>query len=477
MNCAVKALLLAATFLSIANSTTYYVSPSGSDAGPGTLTQPFRTLQKAADIVNPGDSVIALDGNFIRDPNQSNLSTNAVATLKRSGTASNPIVFRAKNKWKAIVDGESNKTSVGFWLTGASYNRIENFEIKDLSEHGFKSYGSSYLHLTGNHIHHIGRICSDVTIGLDGIGTMQESYHHVYDGNVFHDIGRLAEGEGGCHNATTIYQGNDHGIYLMNGKSLIANNVFYNIKAGWAIHIYNTSTLKDSINIINNTFAGANQFRSGYILTGKLTSDVAVQNNLFCEPNSGAVNSYGDCATMLRIKVGNNLAAGGSILVPGACLVLDLGGNISIANAGLMNPAGMDFRLTPASPAIDKGVATNLTTHDFLGNPRPQGPGYDIGAYEYVSNPGIRHQQPWQMSPTHTAVKFYPAVDGVWFELEGITPLDIEIRSISGKSIARFFHAGPGRVAWKTQRLPVGLLLVQASSNGQTQTSKLFCGY
>src|SRR5262249_31357167 len=42
--------------------TTYYVSPTGSDSNPGSEAAPFKTIQKAADIVNPGDAVIVEDG-------------------------------------------------------------------------------------------------------------------------------------------------------------------------------------------------------------------------------------------------------------------------------------------------------------------------------------------------------------------------------------------------------------------------------
>lgn len=44
-----------------------------------------------------------------------------------------------------------------------------------------------------------------------------------------------------------------------------------------------------------------------------------------------------------------------------------------------------DFRPQPDSPMIDAGYALgSLNSDDFTGNPRPQGKGYDIGAYEYI---------------------------------------------------------------------------------------------
>jgi PKD repeat protein len=42
----------------------YYVSPKGSDSNPGTEALPFKTIQKAADRVNPGDTVIVQYGDY-----------------------------------------------------------------------------------------------------------------------------------------------------------------------------------------------------------------------------------------------------------------------------------------------------------------------------------------------------------------------------------------------------------------------------
>src|SRR5262247_3201118 len=41
---------------------TYHVSPTGSDSNPGSEARPFRTIQKAADSVKPGDTVLVDDG-------------------------------------------------------------------------------------------------------------------------------------------------------------------------------------------------------------------------------------------------------------------------------------------------------------------------------------------------------------------------------------------------------------------------------
>ena len=45
-----------------------------------------------------------------------------------------------------------------------------------------------------------------------------------------------------------------------------------------------------------------------------------------------------------------------------------------------------DFRLLVTSPAIDTGVTLSEVTNDYANVSRPQGAGYDIGAYEYTGS-------------------------------------------------------------------------------------------
>src|SRR4030042_2020171 len=48
----------------IATGSTYYVSTSGSDSNPGTLSQPWKTIQKAANTVTQGDTVNIRGGTY-----------------------------------------------------------------------------------------------------------------------------------------------------------------------------------------------------------------------------------------------------------------------------------------------------------------------------------------------------------------------------------------------------------------------------
>ncbi len=41
---------------------TYFVSPDGNNNNPGSIAQPFQTIQKCADVAQPGDSCLIRKG-------------------------------------------------------------------------------------------------------------------------------------------------------------------------------------------------------------------------------------------------------------------------------------------------------------------------------------------------------------------------------------------------------------------------------
>ena len=51
------------------------------------------------------------------------------------------------------------------------------------------------------------------------------------------------------------------------------------------------------------------------------------------------------------------------------------------------SPINWDLHLLSSSPCIDSGTSEGAPDYDIYGNPRPQGSGYDIGAYEYGGPP------------------------------------------------------------------------------------------
>src|ERR1039458_1932878 len=51
------AILSVLTFVTVAHATEFHVKPNGNDANAGTQAAPFRTIQHAANLVQPGDVI------------------------------------------------------------------------------------------------------------------------------------------------------------------------------------------------------------------------------------------------------------------------------------------------------------------------------------------------------------------------------------------------------------------------------------
>ena len=74
-----------------------------------------------------------------------------------------------------------------------------------------------------------------------------------------------------------------------------------------------------------------------------------------------------------------------------------------------VDAANGDYHLQSNSPCIDAGISTNAPSTDFEGNIRPQGIGYDIGAYEFSTITGVQNNGLKKISvfPNPTAQKIY----------------------------------------------------------------------
>lgn len=354
--------------------TRYYVSPAGSDRNQGSEGSPFNTIQRAADVAGPGDTVIVGPGVYT--------GASRLVSLNKGGTAGAWITFRSEPKGAAILDGGDGKSLEAWYFgRGVGYVRVEGFEIRNFGEHGFDSYGGGVhdLMIVGNHVHHIGRNCTDTSNGRTGASLGAGTRRVTFDGNVWHDIGRLAPGERGCLPRTKNYQNHDHGIYVADADEItIMNNVFHAFARGWAVHRYSSrGSLSHGLAILNNTFVGQNPYRPGQIILATPTVGVRIENNIFHGPKTGAI--YFENLRLNGAAVRNNLTHAGSIKV-GRPKGVSFSRNWENTDPRLVGEN--DLRLRSDSPAIDVGLTLREVTHDADGLPRPQGNGYDLGAYE-----------------------------------------------------------------------------------------------
>ena len=351
----------------------YYVDPNGSDAAQGTAAAPFRTIQKGADTAAPGDTVIVRAGVYP--------GGTRVVELERGGAPGAWITFRSDRPGGAILDG-SDRASAEAWYFGPNvgYVRVEGFEVRNFQEHAFDLYGGGVhdIVIARNRVHHIGRNCTDTDNGRTGASLGAGAHRIIFEANIWHDIGRLKPGEDGCSPRNHNYQNHDHGVYVADANDVtIRNNVFFAFAGGWAVHRYSSRGYEArKLVIVNNTFLGQNPYRPGQVILATATSGLRVENNIFHAPNEAGLyfESLGFPGAVIR----NNLVYQGVMKV-GRPRGVTFSENRENTDPRL---TGADARLAAGSPAIDTGLPLADVTHDADGVTRPQGAGYDLGAYE-----------------------------------------------------------------------------------------------
>ena len=420
----------------------YYVnSKTGSDTNPGSKSLPWQTVQKAADQVIGGDTIIVQAGNYRER-----------VRINRSGTAKAPIIFQAQG---AV-------TIQGFTVE-ADFINIRGFEITDTPDDPIDGYGiwvqgndcvieGNYVHYatrggivlfaepgsearTANCIVRNNRLYRNSLVGIEVYGrnhvvedneiwgTIQ--YHpgwknppswvdadgirffgsgHVFRGNYIHDIlysdpenvnphidcfqtwgdeyrdvahDVLME-KNLCENAQA--QTNHQvgqGFMLQGASNITLRNNI--IKAFVGINATESCT---NITLINNTIINDLSLPTEFSPAGATFTDITgltIKNNIFYDQPSQTIF----LRRVSELDSGNNL----SYRSDGQDLwtTNTYSHENDLWNIDPMFVSATDYHLQAGSPAIDAG-ATVAVTDDFDGNPRPQGQAYDIGAFEWSSD-------------------------------------------------------------------------------------------
>jgi hypothetical protein len=133
------------------NGNTYYVSKSGSDtSGSGSLSNPWLTVQKAANSVSAGDTVRIMSGTY-----------NEQVLISASGTVNNYITFESYDyNNKAIITSDADWGT--FQLLGIDYNRFKQLDIRSTG-----TFRGSGLYIANNSEGNIIEDCLLSTAGRD----------------------------------------------------------------------------------------------------------------------------------------------------------------------------------------------------------------------------------------------------------------------------------------------------------------------
>src|SRR5689334_22574408 len=204
-----------------AAATTLFVGGANcSDAGQGTQTQPFCTINKAASVATAGQTVLVASGTY-----------NETVTVKNSGTAGSPIVFQPAAGATVTVSGGTN----GFVLSARQYVTISGFVVTGTTSYGISISGSTNIVVSGNTVTNAGHpVSGQIAAGIRLSGTNSStvtgnSTHHNSDTGIFLTSG--STGNVVSYNQSSFnangFQRNANGINVVSPANTVIGNVLH----------------------------------------------------------------------------------------------------------------------------------------------------------------------------------------------------------------------------------------------------------
>lgn len=444
---------------------TYYVAPNGNDAYPGTINYPWRTIQKAANVAQAGDTVYVRGGAYREK-----------VMVKNSGAPGSYITFSSYPGETAVIDvngiamttyheggftisqkryiqvvgfriiNSTSTTNGGFGIVcyqseycviknNQTYNTyrsgiisrssvnvtIDSNEVELANNDGNQEMitvsGGAFIAVTNNHVHHGG----PGTNGGEGINVLNGAHDVLVKGNRVHHVPRVGiyvdAYKGNTYNividGNIVHDNQRTGIAVEAEQSgyelsnvVIVNNVIYNnARSGIVLGDWGQGDLRN-IAIVNNTVVqnGIGTGHGGIALWNSRARNVIVRNNILSQNGRFTIEVQGTPLTEATIT--HNVLDGfrnGANETRGADYVE--------GDPRFVNASAFDFRLLADSPAINAGTPLDAPDHDFADTTRPQGTGWDIGAYE-VSGAVNPPPSPTPTPPPAAVVIFSDGFDG-----------------------------------------------------------------
>ncbi len=417
---------------------TYYVDTANADAADtnaGTETAPFKTIGQAAATAEAGDVVVVRAGHY-----------DEVVTIARTGKKDRLITFRADPSRKARLKGfilkadyisiegfeitnpadgadgiyagqthlETARTGcrmIGNFihdLTGTaitsgthavvkdnlmrnvfrgvfvnSNTLVENNEVDTLvpviieqngrmrprkSQYAF--FSGEDITFRGNHFH--GSPMKDMASwGLD--------FFTTWDADILPPSRRILIENNRCFNAThasePLAEQHKQSSHITYRNNLFVNTVYVGILCKQWSHI----------TIENNTFINCGAYPI-WFQKPRETEGSIVRNNLIAYWNHTPLPDHKEAESGIRVDDGlpevdcdYNMFFGTKNR--------QYGPHDFTAEPRFVDPSKGDFRLKAGSPGIDAGTPVPGLNADLAGTPRPQGDGWDIGAYEHKPVP------------------------------------------------------------------------------------------
>jgi hypothetical protein len=397
----------------------YFVAPGGSDNHAGSYTDPWRTVLRAKNLMQPGDITYVMDGVV-----QAGLDSNSASlSVGSSGANGRPKAIVAFPGARVIIGSpKSVKYGIRTPNSGAAYS---HWVFAGLIITGYQQAvevdNSSDWRLVGNDIS-----CPNGSGSGACVNFVNGSQVQLL-GNVIHDTGlktsrSLVNYEAVAFFASDTVNVGWNKITNTSGCRAIAfassapdqyalavhDNFIYNTRCD-GISLRGVDPSQGSVRVTNNVVyrAGTGPAPSGgesayacVNIGGSGLGTAYVLNNTFYDCGARGNADSGGLAASTPVTAVNNIfyaTSGESYLTPNTSAAWLAGSNNLFYGAGaapapfqnpvtsdplLVNPAGLDFHLQANSPAIDAGINSGVAS-DYDGTWRPQGAAYDIGAFEY----------------------------------------------------------------------------------------------
>ena len=427
-----------ASYTAPAGPVTYYVSGTGSDSADGlSMATAFLTLQHAADLTQPGDTVYVMNGTYTNS-----CPSCAVLGISNPGTPNSWITYKAYpgqtpvisfNGWEGIFfePTASYIQLSGLTVVGNNYNvtlaqalaqsytspdpafngncialdgrqgtstvrpnhiKILNNTVYACGGGGIGTAWSDYVTISGNTIYDTSWYS---IYGSSAISTWENwnadsntGYKMIITGNRIFGNANLVptlgspvatDGEGIIVDSTrnSAYQPSI-GLDPYTGRTFIANNVIYN-NGSAAIEVFQSN----HVDVVNNS-----SYQDVYVpaVTGRgdmnvnEATDVNVFNNIFY--SAAGQNPVTVCCNATQIDLDYNIYFGGSNYAGTVSGPHDLTADPLYHDPADANRLLVNLAVSPNSPAVGSGTSNLAPTTDFAGNPRPGSKGYDRGAYQ-----------------------------------------------------------------------------------------------
>lgn len=413
----------------------YFMDPNGNDANPGTISKPWRTLDRlheAQTILKPGDVVYFRGGDFIVDDS----AKRYYYPWSAPGTAAAPITYTKYQNEKPVIVLDRRAMPPGvtalklIYLSG-NYTTVDGLSFRQTEESraiskpelvidgsrfgfmgpfatwskGITIRNTSISNFSGSGIYFAGE---DLLVeNCSVIGTQSHAFYISGKNGVFRN--NFTDGSRGYFN--------QQGIQIQY-QSAIGNKIYGNVmKNGITTGVVLSGSVSNN-EVFNNVFinSGSSTSGAGGVAIGfwcqknhdgtggPLGPGNKIYNNTFIGKTNHELIASGECPqTDPGGPLGRNVQIFNNIFHPSKAIPVGLTGPnvrdnvfynvLGAVPAGnqatdplLVNPLGQtaaDAKVRARSPAIDSAAA-GAPNVDFFKTPRPKGAGPDIGAHEFV---------------------------------------------------------------------------------------------